>query len=204
MAIDERKLRELAERWRNKANWATHRAHGAVLAQEGLAYRSCYNELIALLDAPAEQPTWEPGTVVVNGYGNFRLDSQSKQYPKMLNGVYVAVHLESPIPLGSERFESEDGFVEVHRLPHEFHVGDWFEHDGDVYQCKKIFENGHLLGDDGYDYEPEKCDHVPPPKPEPHRETMGDMRREMRIRERLSDIKTAVGNLEREVEDRQY
>lgn len=116
-----------------------------------------WREILRMMDAYEEPaPKWEPGTVVANNSGLYFLRSREE---------------DEDGPGESWKYIAEDGsehigvfmpsVFRVHRLPHEFLRGDWFECESDRYvgQVKKI--DGDYI--DGT-HHVTNCRHVPPPK----------------------------------------
>src|SRR5690242_3825199 len=117
MAIDERELRKLADDLMKRDS----RDVGSREYEKGYydAMAIARRAILALPDAPAEQPTWEPGTVLKSTFSDLivRVDS------RLNDGSYVYTNLASGNVHAAALYPSD---YAVHRRPHEFKVGDWF------------------------------------------------------------------------------
>src|SRR5690348_18369584 len=192
MAIDERKLRKLAE------EAAAGIITGTDMSDYSRGMWQVGRDILALLDAPAEQPTWEPGTVLKSTFSDLivRVDS------RLNDGSYVYTNLASGNVHAAALYPSD---YAVHRRPHEFKVGDWFATKNNlVRQVSEDCGDGSIVDYCGVQRLCSEIRHIPAPREAEAQPkvTLGDMEHRERIRRYLSDIKTAVGNLERELEGR--
>jgi hypothetical protein len=115
--------------------------------------------ILALMECEESKSAWEPGTVIVTPNRNhFRLNNPC------YDGTWNSALMET----GEEIVGYFGSSCKVHRLPHQFEVGDWAQHDNHASfrVIRTLTDVGELrlFGHDGQEWFAKYCHHVSPPK----------------------------------------
>lgn len=134
-------------------------------------------EVLRQMDEFEEQPKpkWELGTVLKGCSEIYRLDTFVSMGDDKQSEIWDFTDMRTGESLSGGAFPYK--LYVIHRLPHEFKVGDWFSCEGEdgIFQCNGVLEDGFLICvGDFMQYKAEYCRHVPPPKKETAQSNQGN------------------------------
>lgn len=135
--------------------------------ESSIVYKLGWREILRMMDEFEEPaPKWEPGTVLINRQGwKYRLDKLIEANdPEMWEYTNMQSGRTSPGLFYPFAYK-------IHRLPHEFKVGDWaqwIDHTPGPFQVMNVqaVDGRETLYGFGAFLPAEECCHVPPPKEE--------------------------------------